>query len=73
MTFTMFFVPLLSALGAARALLCHRDRPLSRYWIEQVLRAAPICTLLIAATLATDWAVVVVRADRTSWDEGAPG
>ncbi|MFF2546601.1 hypothetical protein ACFVUY_29155 [Kitasatospora sp. NPDC058063] len=69
-TFTMFFVPLLSALGAVRALLCRRDRPLPRYRVEQVLRAALVCTLLVAATLATDWAAVAVRADRASWDGG---
>ncbi|MBD0689752.1 hypothetical protein [Streptomyces sp. CBMA123] len=71
-TFTMFFVPLLGALGAARALLCRRDRPLPRYRIEQVLRAARVCTLLVAATLATDWAAVVLRADRAAWGGGTP-
>ncbi|MFD7455021.1 hypothetical protein [Kitasatospora sp. NPDC059827] len=69
-TFTMFFVPLLGALGGARTLLCRRDRPLPRYRIEQVLRAALVCTLLVAATLATDWAAVAARADRASWDSG---
>ncbi|MGW2254953.1 hypothetical protein ACWCXH_32935 [Kitasatospora sp. NPDC001660] len=71
-TFTMFFVPLLGALGAARALLCRRGRPLPRYRIEQVLRAALVCTLLVAATLATDWAAVAARADHASWDDGTP-
>ncbi|MER7579719.1 hypothetical protein [Kitasatospora sp. NPDC097691] len=71
-TFTMFFVPLLGALGSARALLCRRDRPLPRYRAEQVLRAALVCTLLVAATLVTDWAAVAVRADRASWDGGTP-
>ncbi|MFD0403874.1 hypothetical protein [Kitasatospora sp. NPDC127116] len=71
-TFTMFFVPLLSALGAVRVLLCRRDRPLPRYRVEQVLRAALVCTLLVAATLATDWAAVAARADRASWDGGTP-
>ncbi|MFF9645826.1 hypothetical protein [Kitasatospora aureofaciens] len=71
-TFTMFFVPLLGALGAARALLCRRDRPLPRHRIEQVLRAGLVCTLLVAATLATDWAAVAVRADRASWGGGTP-
>ncbi|MGE7439299.1 hypothetical protein [Kitasatospora sp. NPDC001175] len=71
-TFTMFFVPLLGTLGGARALLCRRDRPLPRYRIEQVLRAALVCTLLVAATLATDWAAVAARADRASWDGGTP-
>ncbi|WP_158845116.1 hypothetical protein [Streptomyces sp. NRRL WC-3742] len=69
-TFTMFFVPLLGALGAARALLCRRDRPLPRYRVEQLLRTALVCTLLVAATLATDWAAVAARADRASWDGG---
>ncbi|MEU4115707.1 hypothetical protein AB0F71_14560 [Kitasatospora sp. NPDC028055] len=71
-TFTMFFVPLLGALGAARALLCRRDRPLPHYRIEQVLRAGLVCTLLVAATLATDWAAVAARADRASWDGDTP-
>ncbi|MFH9355327.1 hypothetical protein [Kitasatospora sp. NPDC017646] len=72
-TFTMFFVPLLGTLGAARALLCRRDQPLPRHRVEQVLRAGLVCTLLVAATLATDWAAVAVRADRASWDGGTPG
>ncbi|MFI9161088.1 hypothetical protein [Kitasatospora aureofaciens] len=71
-TFTLFFVPLLGALGGARALLCRRDRPLPRYRIEQVLRAELVCTLLVAATLATDWAAVAARADRASWGGGTP-
>ncbi|MFG2918838.1 hypothetical protein ACGF0D_38880 [Kitasatospora sp. NPDC048298] len=71
-TFTMFFVPLLGVLGAARARLCRRDRPLPRYRVEQVLRASLVCTLLVAATLATDWAAVAARADRASWDGGTP-
>ncbi|MFJ7243048.1 hypothetical protein ACIQWA_00220 [Kitasatospora sp. NPDC098652] len=71
-TFTMFFVPLLGALGGARALLCRRGRPVPRYRIEQTLRAGLVCTLLVAATLATDWAAVAARADRASWDGGTP-
>ncbi|SOB88933.1 hypothetical protein [Streptomyces sp. 1331.2] len=71
-TFTMFFVPLLGALGGARVLLCRRDRPLPRHRVEQALRAALVCTLLVAATLATDWAAVAARADHASWDGGTP-
>ncbi|MBV6695772.1 hypothetical protein KV557_01365 [Kitasatospora aureofaciens] len=71
-TFTLFFVPLLVALGAVRALLCRRDRPLPRYRVEQVLRTALVCTLLVAATLAADWAAVAARADRELWNNGTP-
>lgn len=71
-TFTMFFVPALGALGAARALLCRRDQPLPRYRLAQVLRAALVCTLLVAGTVAADWAAVAVRAERAAWNAGTP-
>ncbi|WP_157849635.1 hypothetical protein [Streptomyces novaecaesareae] len=71
-TFTMFFVPLLGALGPVRALLCRRDEPLPLYRVEQILRAALVCTLLVAATAATDWAAVAARADRELWNRGTP-
>ncbi|WP_157535744.1 hypothetical protein [Kitasatospora mediocidica] len=71
-TFTMFFVPLLGSAGAVRALLCRRDEPLPLYRVEQLLRAALVCTLLVAATAATDWAAVAARADRELWNRGTP-
>lgn len=71
-TFTMFFVPLLGAITALRALLCRRDQPLPLYRIQQLLRAALAGTLLVAATLATDWTAVAAGADHTSWTSGTP-
>ncbi|MDH6108406.1 hypothetical protein P3T36_003950 [Kitasatospora sp. MAP12-15] len=71
-TFTMFFVPLLGALGSVRALLCRRDEQLPLYRVEQLLRAALVCTLLVAVTAATDWSAVAARADRKAWNGGTP-
>ncbi|MFI6155527.1 hypothetical protein ACIBCA_22900 [Kitasatospora sp. NPDC051170] len=71
-TFTLFFVPLLGALGAGRMPLCRRDRPLPCHRVGQLLRTALVGTLLVGATLATDWAAVAVRADRGLWNGGTP-
>ncbi|MDH6708240.1 cytochrome bd-type quinol oxidase subunit 2 [Kitasatospora sp. MAA19] len=71
-TFTMFFAPLLGALGSVRTLLCRRDEPLPLYRIEQLLRVSLVCTLLVAATVAADWAAVAAHADRELWNHGTP-
>ncbi|MFD8786474.1 hypothetical protein [Kitasatospora sp. NPDC059599] len=71
-TFTIFFVPMLGALGPVRALLCRRGEPVPLYRVEQILRAALVCTLLVAATVATDWVAVAARADRELWNSGTP-
>lgn len=71
-TFTMFFVPLLGTITALRALLCRRGEPLPLFRIHQLLRAALVSTLLVAVTLATDWAAAAAHANREFWNAGTP-
>ena len=67
-SFTQFLVPALAVLVAVRATLCRRREPQPRFRVGQLLRAASVCTLLVAATTATDWLAVVLGADRPLWN-----
>jgi predicted dienelactone hydrolase len=69
---TEFLVPTLAVLVVARALLIRRREPQPVFRVTQLLRAAFVCTLLVTATVTTDWLAVVLRADRPLWDEGTP-
>lgn len=71
-SFTQFLVPMLAALTATRARLLRGDgcQPVVR--VAQLLRAALVCTLLVAATVGTDWLAVTVRADHRLWNHGTP-
>jgi hypothetical protein len=71
-TFTMFFVPILTALIVLRMLLWRRDEPVPLHRAAQLLRASVVSALLVTATFATDWAAVIARADRVRWDRGTP-
>jgi hypothetical protein len=71
-TFTMFFVPGLSAVAALRVLLCRRARPLPVYRVDQLLRAALLVLVLIDLTVLADWTALVLRADRPLWSGRTP-
>lgn len=71
-SFTLFFVPLVGVLIAMRMLLCRRGDPLPLYRVAQLLRAARVCSVLAAATYATDWSALALRADRALWNGGTP-
>ena len=71
-TFTMFFVPIVTALIVPRMLLCRRNQPVPLDRAAQLLRASVVSALLVTATFATDWAAVIARADRSLWDSGTP-
>jgi hypothetical protein len=71
-SFTELLVPALAVLMVARALLVRRREPQPVFRVTQLLRAAFVCTLLVAATVITDWLAVALRADRALWDEGTP-
>lgn len=71
-TFTMFFVPALSAVAALRVLLCRRVEPLPAYRVDQLLRSALLVSALIEITVLADWISLVVRANRHLWSHRTP-
>ncbi|WP_214409000.1 alpha/beta hydrolase [Sphaerisporangium fuscum] len=71
-TFTLFLVPALAGLVAARATLLRRREPQPVFRVAQLLRAALVCTLMIAATVAADWLAVARRADHPLWNDRTP-
>jgi hypothetical protein len=71
-SFTEFLVPALAVLIAVRALLHRRATPQPVFRTAQLLRAAFVCTLLVAATVVADGLAVVLRADHSLWNDGTP-
>jgi hypothetical protein len=71
-SFTKFLVPTLAVLIAVRVLLHRRAEPHPVFRTAQLLRAAFVCTLLVAATTAVDWLAVALRADHVLWNDGTP-
>ncbi|MFI1098604.1 hypothetical protein [Streptomyces sp. NPDC020917] len=71
-SFTLFLVPALAALAAARSVLLRRDEPQPRFRIGQLQRAWGLCAALIATTALTDWTAVALRADRGLWTGVTP-
>ncbi|SEM62704.1 hypothetical protein [Streptacidiphilus jiangxiensis] len=71
-SFTLFLVPALAALAAARSVLLRRDEPQPGFRIGQLLRAWGLSAALIAATALTDWTAVALRADRGHWNAVTP-
>ena len=67
-TFTMFFVPMLSVLIVMRMMLCSRNRILPLHRATQLRRAALVSAGMVTATYATDYVAVVARADGSMWN-----
>ncbi len=66
-SFTIFFVPALATLVAARSLLCQRsqDLPVSR--VGDVTKASEVLGVMVAVTALTDWVALLCGADHHSW------
>ncbi|WP_285584846.1 alpha/beta hydrolase family protein [Actinoallomurus iriomotensis] len=71
-SFTQFIVPGLAVLTMTRARLLRGGGPQPVFRVAQLLRAALVCTLLVAATVVTDWLAVTVRADHRLWNHATP-
>lgn len=71
-SFTEFLVPALTALILVRASLLRGHAPQPVFRLTQLLRAAFASTLLVAATVITDWLALALRADRPLWNDGLP-
>lgn len=71
-SFTEILVPALTLLILARMTLYRRHTSQPLFRASQLLRAALVSTLLVAATVVTDWIAVALRADRPLWNDGTP-
>ncbi|MGI5233020.1 alpha/beta hydrolase family protein [Actinoallomurus sp. CA-142502] len=71
-SFTQLIVPALAVLTVTRARLLRGCGCQPVFRVGQLLRAALVCTLLVAATVVTDWLAVTVRADHRLWNHGTP-
>jgi hypothetical protein len=71
-SFTEFLVPALAVLIAVRVLLHRRAEPKPVFRTAQLLRAAFVCTLLVAATIAVDGLAAALRTDHPLWNDGTP-
>lgn len=66
-SFAIFFLPLLCALGALRLPLCRRALPLPLQRAADLLRLSRLLVIVVGITLAGDWASVVLGAHRGTW------
>jgi hypothetical protein len=71
-SFTLFFVPFLLAIGVARAQLWRRAAPLPIARVAGLVRAALVGGVLIGATMLADWVALLVGADRGAWGAMTP-
>ncbi|MCW2917430.1 MAG: hypothetical protein JWN52_5498 [Actinomycetia bacterium] len=71
-SFTLFLVPAVILLMLVRMSLRRGGEPQPLFRIDQLLRASVMGTVLVAATMVTDWLAVAVRADREVWDHHTP-
>ncbi len=68
-SFAIFFVPLLIGLCALRVPLCRRNAPLPARRVVDLLRGSRPLLVLVGVTLASDWASVLLGAERHTWTE----
>ncbi len=71
-SFTKFFVPLVTLTAGLRLLVWRQASPQPAYRARQLLRAASVVTILIALTLVTDWLALTLRADHELWNQETP-
>jgi hypothetical protein len=71
-TFTMFFVPIISALILLRMILFRRTQAVPVRRLVQLRRALLVAAALVTATYLTDWVAVLKRADRSLWTDRTP-
>jgi hypothetical protein len=67
-SFTMFFVPLLTAGSLARVLLCRRAEPLPVQRATDLLRGCRVVLGLIMVTSLAQWVAVAAGANHSLWN-----
>lgn len=63
-SFAIFFIPLITGLCVLRVPLCRRDAPLPLRRALDLLRASRMLVAVVLVTLVSEWASVIVHADR---------
>jgi hypothetical protein len=71
-SFTVFLVPAIIVVMLVRMSLLRGRLPQPLFRIDQLLTASVVSTVLVAATMATDWLAVAARADHDLWDHNTP-
>jgi len=66
-SFAIFFVPLLIGLCALRVPLCRRNAPLPVRRVVDLVRGSRTLLVVVGVTLASDWASVLLGAERRTW------
>ncbi len=72
-SFTMFFVPLVTACLLVQVSLCPRSEPLSLARVVTILRACRVVLGAIAVDLASAWVALAVGANNSQWALGTTG
>jgi hypothetical protein len=72
-SFTMFFVPLVSACLLVQVSLCPRSEPLPMVRVVSIIRACRVAVGAIVVDLASAWVAVALKANRPQWTLTATG
>lgn len=72
-SFTMFFVPLVTACLLVPVSLCLRSEPLTTVRVVAILRACRVAIAAIVVDLTSGWVAVAVGANRPQWTVPATG
>ena len=72
-SFTMFFVPLVTAFLLVQVSLCFRSEALPTVRVVNILRACRVAVGAILVDLASAWIAIVLRANGTQWTVSATG
>jgi hypothetical protein len=72
-SFTMFFVPLVTAFLLVQVSLCLRSEPLSVARVVSILRACRVAIGAIIVELLSAWLAVILGANASQWTPGSTG
>ncbi len=72
-SFSMFFVPLVTAFYLVQVSLCRRSEPLPRVRATNILRGCRVVALTMVVALGTDWLAVAFGANRSAWTANSTG
>jgi len=72
-SFTMFFVPIVTAFFLVQVSLCRKSEPLPTVRVEAILRGCRIAVGAMAIELLSAWSAVLLGANHAEWSVGATG